>query len=54
MEYPLRPPLFTLTLSTTSIGGASHTDTVDSDWYNELRAMEAEVGSSIFMVPRYI
>lgn len=52
MEYPLRPPLFTLTLSVTSMGGGSHIDTGDSEWYNELRAMEAEVNVHVMkMIP---
>lgn len=36
MEYPLRPPVFSLSLSADgSLGGAV--------WFNELRAMESEV-----------
>ncbi|KAM7272257.1 hypothetical protein ACFE04_026920 [Oxalis oulophora] len=43
MEYPLRPPLFTLSL---------HGERDDSERYNELRAMEAEVNLHILrMVP---
>ncbi|KAK4277479.1 hypothetical protein QN277_015474 [Acacia crassicarpa] len=42
MEYPLRPPLFALTLCPAS-SGKKHQDNDDLDWYNELRAMEAEV-----------
>lgn len=42
MEYPLRPPVFTLNLYTmNSEENCEESD--DSDWYNELRAMEAEV-----------
>ncbi|KAL5558841.1 hypothetical protein UlMin_035052 [Ulmus minor] len=37
MEYPLRPPLFTLNLHTSGNEGD------DAEWYNELRAIEAEV-----------
>ncbi|XP_058097167.1 THO complex subunit 5A [Magnolia sinica] len=61
MEYPLRPPLFTLRLSTV-ISGETSFDAAGGDsgscekdsfgWYNELRAMEAEVNLHILkMVP---
>ncbi|XP_031391143.1 THO complex subunit 5A [Punica granatum] len=41
MEYPLRPPLFSLSL-----------DSADVQWYNEPRAMEAEVNLHMLkMVP---
>ncbi|CAN7027420.1 unnamed protein product [Brassica rapa subsp. trilocularis] len=40
MEYPLRPPFFSLSLHT-SFGNDNGTS--ESDHYNELRAMEAEV-----------
>lgn len=43
MEYPLRPPLFTINLYTMSI--ESDTEVEGLEWYNELRAMEAEVGN---------
>ncbi|KAM1289441.1 hypothetical protein ACFX13_017073 [Malus domestica] len=41
MEYPLRPPYFALSLST--ISGENHKESDDSECFNELRAMEAEV-----------
>lgn len=44
MEYPLRPPLFSLSLTVESLG-ANQLEADDSEWYNELRAMEAEVSS---------
>lgn len=42
MEYPLRPPFFTLNLykaaaTETELGAEA------DEWFNELRAMEAEV-----------
>lgn len=43
MEYPLRPPFFALSLC--SISGDNHKESNDSECYNELRAMEAEVSS---------
>lgn len=51
MEYPLRPPLFNLSLfitpgenSSDARGGDSTSSGMDGfEWYNELRAMEAEV-----------
>ncbi|EFH39976.1 hypothetical protein ARALYDRAFT_494728 [Arabidopsis lyrata subsp. lyrata] len=42
MEYPLRPPLFSLSLHASSSSGNGN-GTNESDHYNELRAMEAEV-----------
>ncbi|KAF6143996.1 hypothetical protein GIB67_017604 [Kingdonia uniflora] len=49
-EYPLRPPLFTLSLSTNNDGKTSEKDF--SGWYNELRAIEAEVNLHILkMLP---
>ncbi|XP_004291099.1 PREDICTED: THO complex subunit 5A [Fragaria vesca subsp. vesca] len=45
MEYPLRPPFFTLSLCTMS--GENHYVSDDSELYNELRAMEAEVNLHI-------
>ncbi|XP_010494255.1 PREDICTED: THO complex subunit 5B-like [Camelina sativa] len=42
MEYPLRPPLFSLSLHASSSSGNDN-GTNESDHYNELRAMEAEV-----------
>lgn len=43
MEYPLRPPLFALSLCT--ITGENHYSDDGSEWFNELRAIEAEVRS---------
>ncbi|KAK7283290.1 hypothetical protein RIF29_12711 [Crotalaria pallida] len=42
MEYPLRPPLFALSLCCVS-SGEHHHEKDGLEWYNELRAMEAEV-----------
>ncbi|KAL6954950.1 hypothetical protein U1Q18_044272, partial [Sarracenia purpurea var. burkii] len=42
MEYPLRPPYFALSLST-GLPGENLSEGDGSEWYNELRAMEAEV-----------
>ncbi|CAL9242278.1 unnamed protein product [Arabidopsis halleri] len=42
MEYPLRPPLFSLSLHASSSPGNDN-GTNESDHYNELRAMETEV-----------
>ena len=44
MEYPLRPPHFVLGLYTTSSGG-NNSESDGSEWYNELRAIEAEVSN---------
>ena len=44
MEYPLRPPHFVLGLDTISSGG-SNSESDGSEWYNELRAIEAEVSN---------
>lgn len=41
-EYPLRPPYFALSLSTALLG-ENHSESGGSEWYNELRAMEAEI-----------
>ncbi|KAK7410040.1 hypothetical protein VNO78_00516 [Psophocarpus tetragonolobus] len=50
MEYPLRPPLFALSIHCISSGG-NH-DEPGLEWYNELRAMEAEVNLHILkMLP---
>lgn len=46
MEYPLRPPFFTLNLYTIN-SEENRDESDDSDWYNELRAMEAEVRRKI-------
>ncbi|PON65073.1 THO complex, subunit [Parasponia andersonii] len=45
MEYPLRPPLFTLGLYTSS--GENVYEDDGCEWYNELRAIEAEVNLHI-------
>ncbi|KAK7351642.1 hypothetical protein VNO77_11235 [Canavalia gladiata] len=51
MEYPLRPPLFSLTLRHIS-SGENHDENGGLVWYNELRAMEAEVNVHILkMLP---
>ncbi|XP_021759542.1 THO complex subunit 5A-like [Chenopodium quinoa] len=51
MEYPLRPPLFRLSLCAQSSDGNSSSFN-HSIWYNELRAMEAEVNLHILkMLP---
>lgn len=51
VEYPLRPPFFTLSLCT--ISGENHYESDDSQLYNELRAMEAEVNLHIVkMLPQ--
>ncbi|KAJ4841539.1 THO complex subunit 5B [Turnera subulata] len=47
MEYPLRPPLFDLNLY---ISGENHEVRNGSEWYNELRAMEAEVNLYIIKI----
>ncbi|RDX68369.1 THO complex subunit 5B [Mucuna pruriens] len=50
MEYPLRPPLFALSICCIS-SGEKHDET-GLEWYNELRAMEAEVNLHILkMLP---
>ncbi|XP_020218905.1 THO complex subunit 5B [Cajanus cajan] len=50
MEYPLRPPLFALSICCIS-SGENH-DGTGLEWYNELRAMEAEVNLHIIrMLP---
>ncbi|MCD7461538.1 THO complex subunit 5B [Datura stramonium] len=45
-EYPLRPPLFTLSLYE-AIQAESYCKVDSSVWYNELRSMEAEVNVHI-------
>ncbi|BFG18387.1 hypothetical protein CerSpe_046610 [Prunus speciosa] len=51
MEYPLRPPFFALSLC--SISGDNHKESNDSECYNELCAMEAEVNLHIVkMLPQ--
>jgi THO complex subunit 5 len=42
MEYPLRPPHFALTLYYKP-SGENHFENDGLEWYNELRAIEAEV-----------
>lgn len=44
-EYPLRPPLFTLSLYE-AIQSENYSKVDSSVWYNELRSMEAEVSSN--------
>lgn len=44
MEYPLRPPLFALSLRSVS-SEKKHQENDDLEWYNELSAMEAEVSN---------
>lgn len=44
MEYPLRPSLFALSLRYIPSGG-NHFENDGLEWYNELRAMEAEVSN---------
>ncbi|MED6194895.1 hypothetical protein PIB30_032805 [Stylosanthes scabra] len=46
MEYPLRPPLFALSLRCLPTG-ENHYQNDGLEWYNELRAMEAEVNLHI-------
>jgi len=61
MEYPLRPPIFALGLSSDNLkpslpdtkagildlSGAAVLENSSFEWYNELRAMEAEVNLHI-------
>lgn len=47
MEYPLRPPLFSLSLCSASSGGNGKDI---FEWYNELRYMEAEVRMRILFI----
>ncbi|XP_057428518.1 THO complex subunit 5A [Lotus japonicus] len=49
MEYPLRPPLFALSLCCIP-SGEKHDENDGLEWYNELRAMEAEVNLHILKV----
>ncbi|XP_022768756.1 THO complex subunit 5B-like [Durio zibethinus] len=50
MEYPLRPPLFSLNLYSSPLDNSSENDY--SEWQNEVRAMEAEVNLHMLkMVP---
>lgn len=52
MEYPLRPPLFTLRLYSNLLADKS-CERLGFEWYNELRSMEAEVNLHILkMLPR--
>ncbi|KAI3908583.1 hypothetical protein MKX01_025577 [Papaver californicum] len=51
MEYPVRPPLFTLSLHSIMPGEKSSSSRKDdTDCYNELRAMEAEVNLHILNI----
>lgn len=52
MEYPLRPPLFTLSLCTNSDGEKS-SERAGFEWFNELRSMEAEVNLHILKMLPY-
>lgn len=58
MEYPLRPPLFALSIYFPRGQNSSGNDGSDSDWFNELRAMEAEVSSlkkvTPYIIPAYL
>ncbi|GAV89829.1 FimP domain-containing protein [Cephalotus follicularis] len=50
MEYPLRPPVFAVSLHSTPGDNPYNSD--DFEWFNELRAMEAEVNLHILkMIP---
>jgi THO complex subunit 5 len=46
MEYPLRPPLFGLSLYSAA---ENHDENNGSERYNELRAMEAEVSKQCLL-----
>ncbi|CAM8945710.1 unnamed protein product [Rhodiola kirilowii] len=51
MEYPLRPPLFHVNICTAPAGG-SYPETEVNEWYNESRAIEAEVNLRVLsMLP---
>nr|XP_043636399.1 THO complex subunit 5B-like [Erigeron canadensis] len=51
MEYPLRPPLFTLNLFRAATA-ETESGTEAYEWFNELRAMEAEVNIQVIkMIP---
>lgn len=52
MEYPLRPPFFTLNLYTMN-SEEKLDESEDSNWYNELRAMEAEVRRKFILISPY-
>lgn len=46
MEYPLRPPFFSLNLfRAANLETESETETEANEWFNELRAMEGEVSN---------
>lgn len=47
MEYPLRPPLFTLNLFRAA-SAETESEVEANEWFNELRAMEAEVRKFLF------
>ncbi|XP_078441458.1 THO complex, subunit 5 [Wolffia australiana] len=50
VEYPLRPPNFSLSMATDLLkegGGSSSSECCSAEWFNELRAMEAEVNVHI-------
>ncbi|XP_051151063.1 THO complex subunit 5A-like isoform X2 [Andrographis paniculata] len=51
VEYPLRPPCFELTLQSCLQGG-NYSDSIGVEFFNELRAMEAEVNVHLVrMIP---
>jgi hypothetical protein len=64
MEYPLRPPIFALGLSSDNLkpslpdtkagildlSGAAVLENSSFEWYNELRAMEAEVNEDLIRI----
>ncbi|KAG9129537.1 hypothetical protein Leryth_025088 [Lithospermum erythrorhizon] len=49
MEYPIRPPHFTLNIRR-AVGGESDVEFGLSEWYNELRSIEAEINVNIIQV----
>ncbi|XP_023728481.1 THO complex subunit 5A [Lactuca sativa] len=53
MEYPLRPPFFSLNLfRAANLETESETETEANEWFNELRAMEGEVNIEVVnMIP---
>lgn len=47
MEYPLRPPVFSLNLYS-GLREDNYSEVDCSEWHNELRAIEAEVSTMLF------
>lgn len=47
MEYPLRPPVFSLNLYS-GLREDNYSEVDCSKWHNELRAIEAEVSTMLF------